>query len=243
MANIIRIKLLNDQSGNMSESNQDSNVLEHPIMDDVQPKYKSTFTSISDEIPIVNKIATLSQLFAAGGGTASKGIENLRAKFNVPIWQGTDAAEIPVKLIFFIEEDAKKDVWDKMRKIISLTILSVEKVGGKEVYRTPGISLATMKAVQDTSTKEISTKGKLISMEIPGIIFLNPAFIESAEPTYSKQITKKGWPIWGTLDLVIKGLYPATTAIFDAVENPKGAKGGLGGEKSAGTAGKSASGG
>jgi hypothetical protein len=102
-------------------------------------------------------------------------------------------------------------------------------------YRTPGVSTQNLGFFQRAKERQDKAKGdgaatsktggaakntppktenarqntKVVSIEIPGLIFLETALIKSAKPTFSKEITESGAPLWGKLDLSIQSVTPA----------------------------------
>jgi hypothetical protein len=102
-------------------------------------------------------------------------------------------------------------------------------------YRTPGVSLPNLGFFQRAKDRQDKAKGdgasksktngssknlpvdpnkpppntKVVSIEIPGLVFLETALIKSAKPTFSKEITESGAPLWGKLDLSIQSVTPA----------------------------------
>lgn len=109
-------------------------------------------------------------------------------------------------------------------------------------YRTPGVSTQNLgffqraKERQKKATESGAAKGKtggaekndelkpeaaaqntkVVAIEIPGLIFLETALIKTAKPTFSKEITESGAPLWGKLDLTIQSVTPATDNILFA---------------------------
>ena len=55
---------------------------------------------------------------------------------------------------------------------------------------------------------------KLVSLEIPGILYLELAVIERAIPTFSKQITDSSYPLWAIVETTFMGVFPADDTMF-----------------------------
>lgn len=66
-------------------------------------------------------------------------------------------------------------------------------------------------SLSTASSKVDSENGRTVDLTIPGIIRLDRAIITKAIPTYSKEVTTQGVPLWCTLDVEIKGTRPATS--------------------------------
>lgn len=54
-----------------------------------------------------------------------------------------------------------------------------------------------------------SSQSKFCSVYIPGIVYLPRAIVEVAQPTWSKQLSDKGYPIWSKVNVQFTGLTPA----------------------------------
>ena len=63
--------------------------------------------------------------------------------------------------------------------------------------------------------------GRFVSVEIPGVIYLEKAIIESVRPTISKEVTESGFPLWMLLEITFEGMYPANTGDLDNVKRNK----------------------
>ena len=66
-------------------------------------------------------------------------------------------------------------------------------------------------------TKANLTK-RYISVFIPGIIYIPYGFLETVRPTFSRQITESGFPLWGEADITIHSMFPASQEMFDDLE-------------------------
>ena len=102
-------------------------------------------------------------------------------------------------------------------------------------YSTPGVSLANAKFFTkaakkakasdsdkekkkelDESISRQKSNAKTVTVTIPGILNIGTAMIKSAKPTFSKELTESGAPLWGKLDLSIQSVLPAFDGmIFD----------------------------
>ena len=204
-----------------------------PLFEDLKMEVGSTMSSFADMFHGISDMINLgSGYFAGATGTTTTGIQNLTNIFDVPRWQKTNPLKFNVTLPFFTIQDARKDVYIPMKKIMDLTILS--KVGGEgsQTWSVPGFSAATINqtlkgATKDkksiaeassASSKYSNRSAKLVAIKIPGIMTIPLAIIESAHPTWSKQIVKTSdgvSPLWGKLDCSIIGIYPALSSDFN----------------------------
>lgn len=62
-------------------------------------------------------------------------------------------------------------------------------------------------------------KSKILSVLIPGVIYLPYCFVEEATPTYSNQVViadnGKEYPLWGEIQLRLSGIYSAIDDMLD----------------------------
>jgi hypothetical protein len=204
-------------------------VLELPLLEDVKIDAQSKFTTWNEMLPpiVENTINLVSNWQAGIEGAISSGVLNLKNKFDLPKWNSTDPIEINVTLGFFTKTDSYNDVTLPVRQIIGLSILSKDP-SNENMYQVPGISLNTMKefSIQIEKGNKSPTiaglKAKIISLEIPGIIYIPLAYVKMAMPTYSKQITESGLPLWCSLDCQFASVSPATTDAYkDAVSSTR----------------------
>ena len=190
-----------------------------PLIDDVQFNVQSDLQSWSDMVPGIQILGKL-QALGTSGGTVSQGVLNLQNMFDAPRWERTMPIEFNVNLGFYTINNPEDDVYNKMKKLIAMTILSRSKKTGKII--PPGLYLpaaAAAKVGKGPANSELVTTAKLISLKIPGIIFMKYAMIKQATPVFSKHLTDTGMPLWGTLELSIVGLTPAFEDDFNGDTN------------------------
>jgi hypothetical protein len=209
MSQKIFIQFLREPPGSPEE------IIEAPLLENIAIEAKSTFSTFGEMMPGITaaKDAAIGLKATMAGGLQESEL-NIANKFDLKRWQKTEPVRISTKIAFHSKEDAKKDVFDQMIKLLSYAILSKEDSGGKVTYITPGISAAAMAQIKAGQTS--SLPAKLIAFEIPGIVYIPVALIESANPVYSKERTQSGFPLWGTIDLVVTSVYPANTEYFES---------------------------
>lgn len=197
-----------------------------PLFEDLKMDVGSTMSSFADMFHGISDMITKgSSYFAGATGTTTTMIQNLTNIFDVPRWQKTEAIKFTVSLPFFTITNAKNDVYKPMKKIMDLTILSQVGDGKSQTWSVPGFSAATINQALKgeetigTASKYSNKSAKLVSIKIPGIIHLPLAIITNANPTWSKHIVDTGSgspsPLWGKLDCVIQGIYPALSSDFN----------------------------
>lgn len=225
MANKIYIeyKILNstfdkakkEESKQLSAFLSTKKTLEIPMTSDITIEAVSNWQAIGDFIPdFLNKTISLMTNLSAAGGGVSEGLVGLQNKLQVPMWQSSPPVKISVQLGFFTKTSAYNDVFDPVTELVGLSILSRDPDNDKR-FITPGISLANLNDFSAKGgEKKISKKSKLISFEIPGVVYLPLAMVESARPTFSQEVTESSYPLWATVDLNIIGASPASTDMF-----------------------------
>jgi len=215
MAKSILIEFVETNSasqGKYSYQNDSTSLMTFPLTDDVNLEIVSEFASMTENIPLIGQLTNIMTTMAGLGGSISEGTLNFQNLSNVQRWQRTNPIKLNLNLLLYTEENAKADVYDKMMELISLTILTQDPDNPKR-YRVPGLNLSSLKqSTKKGQKKEAVALGqsKLISVRIPGIIYLPVALMTKAVPTVSKEETDSGYPLWATLNVEITGLYPAT---------------------------------
>jgi hypothetical protein len=207
-----------------------------PLIEDFQLHIETAFLKPSQLMPnSIQRIMGFMKLLQTAGGQTSRA-PNILDILDVPVWDRTEPAKFDIKLQFFVEDDAYTDVVRPAIGLCSLSMLSPniitkEKSGEKfQSFLLPGINFSnlsgTMKALKgeekgkDGEPKSLqidfrSTEfAKLIALEIPGMIYLPVAMVEKADPTFSKEITDSGYPLWSEVTLSITGLRSANTDMF-----------------------------
>lgn len=195
--------------------NDNQDIMVFPLKDDITIEAKSEMSSWSDMIPGLDTLNTIQSVMVGVSGEANASLLDITNMFDAPRWKKTEPIRFTVSLGFYTVTDSYKDVYKPMRDLISLSILSTSKSGN---FMPPGIFLPSASKVQGKKQEgeaEAGTASKLIAIKIPGVIFMNLAMIESANPVFSKHLTESGYPLWGTLELSIMGLYPANDKMFN----------------------------
>lgn len=209
MANKIYISFFNPYKGKMDEG-------VFPLTEDPLLELQSNFQSMEDMIPsgIMSMVNLMKNVNRISGG-ASKSFETLLA---LPLWQKTEPLTIVANLVFYTKDrGAFEDVWLPTMGLASQSIL-IDKGDGK--FSVPGISLKTYASMRKSGKnpknhEKVNQEGtNLISLEIPGIVYLENAVLMHAKPTFSKQLTTGGYPLWGTLNIMIRSIYPANDKMF-----------------------------
>jgi hypothetical protein len=213
-------------------------ILDIPLIEDVTFEVTSNFSSWGELAGPLNTAAELGRRVTAGAGSIRSNVLKGLNLFDVPRWVGTDPIKFTTKLAFYTQEDPKADVFDKMAYMMSLSMLTKNKDGtytvpgvgarnisemlgqggttGRSLYADVKTSGGPTKTIPDET--DFSYKSKIITLEIPGVIYLDYAYITTCTPMISKQKTESGYPLWGNLDVTFSGLYPANSKIFENTE-------------------------
>jgi hypothetical protein len=203
--------------GGVTKQTQQSQIF--TLLENVSTENITDYFSIGEVMPEINfLISAGAKLFGATEGTISQGLLDLKNIMDAPMWAGTKPITINLKLGLFTETDAELDVWRPAIDLIGMSILTKNPSGS---YSAPGLNLITYSAFKNKKKTESELEGnflgaKLISIDIPGIIYLPVAMVMKVTPTYSKQITTTGFPLWVDLDCQFTGTTPATTEFYEA---------------------------
>ena len=180
------------------------------LREDVLLSAPTTFQSIIDMTPLGGALEQAQSITTFLGGKTIGGV----AKFQqTQVWKSTEPLSIPFTLHFDTKTDSFKDVVTPAFALLGYTV--PEEDGS--ILITPGAniqSLLSQKQEADTAGNEFnpqaSDKDRLVSLLIGGWCYIERAVLMKAEPTFSKDITEKGYPLWCDLVCEIKMLETAT---------------------------------
>jgi hypothetical protein len=215
---------------------------EVPLIDPPVLELSSQFSSFGDMVPQISRIINLAnQVGSAADSSASRSTINLANQLDLPKWQKTNPLKFQTTLRFFTETNPLADVIIPVKDLASLSVLSTGKE--KDEFIVPGINLRTLakkdnqggtkgkvtslsqeesEIIKTQSKKLLKGGSKSLTIYIPGVLYIPEALVERAVPTFSPEITEQGYPLWGTIDLTIQDLYPASSGRLYQV--PKGGK-------------------
>jgi len=188
------------------------------ITEDIGIEAISKFSSFSEVVPTFSDVIDQATSISAGAaGSVGAGLLESKNLFDIPRWKGTDPAKLIVKLFFENKTDPRADIFAPMTKLMGYNILTKNQ---DNTYQVPGISLNSLESFRKTglNSNTLAKNSKLLSIAIPGVIYLPIAILERATPIISKEITESGFPLWGQLDCSFVGAFPATTEIFEEAE-------------------------
>jgi hypothetical protein len=198
----------------IQDYNRQKSPMDFPLLDDPTLEAVSQFGSFSDVIPKAAEILDTVTLASSGSsGQVSAGVLSTKNLFDIPRWKKTEPVKFVAKLIFDLKKDPDNDIFYPIQQIMSYSILTSNSDGS---YSVPGISLASVSAFQSSGGQNgLAKNAKVVSVGVPGIIHLPVAIIERVSPTFSKEITEAGFPLWATADVTVSGVFPANTKNFD----------------------------
>lgn len=217
MANKVFIDFYNPMK-NLGRGGEDSLVV--PLNDDVLIDLQSEFQSVGDMIP--SDLSNIISLIRKGQGASQSISPELEKLLNIPFWTKTNPLRLNIPLLFYLKDDVIKDVFEPAMGLASTSIINI--INGK--WQTPGISIkdaVDLKSNANTATtanklSDIRTNRSsiIISLEIPGMIYLPYAIVYNAKPSFSKDVVRsfidnQYYPIYARVDLEVRSLYPANT--------------------------------
>jgi hypothetical protein len=218
-------------------------ILDMPLIEDVTFEIGSEFSTFGELSSSISRGADILKIVDSTTQKISSDKLTSYTALDVPRWIRTHPLKLNLKLAFYTQTSAEKDVFNPMTFLMSLSILTKTQSGS---YALPGIGLKNISNALDLDNSDLLKSGsslqsavmqepnvangvtledtdfpglqKLVSVEIPGMVYLQNAYIVTCTPILSKQKTDKGYPLWGNMDIVISGVGPATTEIFRNVK-------------------------
>jgi len=185
-----------------------------PLLEDVAVSAKSNMSTIGELVPWMGILKKGVSIFSSMSGDIDAGAINFINKMDSPRWENTEPFRLNLKIRCYLKTNAALDVVMPARILQEQSILTQHK--GK--YITPGISLQSFAAFSKVhpteKSRNIAANTKLVEIDIPGIIRLPFAIVESAIPTYSKETTTSNAPIYADIDLQVISILPASTEYF-----------------------------
>lgn len=219
MANKIRVAF-----GNPYNNFQVEEIIT-PLTNNVTLDVKSSFKSASSVLPSSDLLKKMFNLQNVLQGSVSR----FQQYFDLMVWENTAPVRLNVELMLYTKTDPFADVYQKAMGLVSNTILI--KDGDK--FRLPGVSGANLydfisSSGQNDTQTQASVRGldnalatvnlsktRVVSLEIPGIIYLDKCILESAKPTFSKEVTESGYPLWCKVQADFVSIFPANQDMFD----------------------------
>ena len=220
--NRVQLLLLPQNKGDASKE-----ILTHPILDDIMIEATSEFSGYGDFAPTISTLTDLVTAYQGSGGSVGQGTFALRQILDMQRWTKTSPIKITLQVLFYTQTDAEKDVVKPINELWGLHLPRLTQ-GGK--IKIPGMNATNMKYIDesfnlDKAAQEASAEEKqalksieassdtvynsIFSVIIPGIVYVPYAFLYSFRPTYSKQTTKRGFPLWAQGELQIQGISAA----------------------------------
>lgn len=214
-------------------NNQELTQIEAPIQEDFQIDTSTEFTSFSDLCGTISNLVDLANTVSTTGGTVSQSGLMLRSIIDSYRWSKTNPIKINLDMFFYTKTTSQNDVVNKVNILLGLHLLRHDPKNNNRIL-VPGINAGMIASIEKEikaveAEKDQAKKEQLASntyekvknlpstffaVTIPGVVHINNAFMFAVKPTYSKQVTAKGYPLWASVNVDICGLAPAFVEDF-----------------------------
>lgn len=211
---------------------RDNSQIEAPIQEDFSIEANTEFTSFADLAGSISSLVDLANVASTTGGTVSRAGLMLRSIIDAQHWSKTNPVKINLDMFFYTKADAQLDVVDKVNSLLALHLLRHDPKTNRILV--PGINakmiadmekeIKGIEKERSIEKKEVLSKSaydkilnvtsSFFSVIIPGVIYLENAFMFSVKPTYSKQVTEGGYPLWAQVNVEVCGIAPAFVEDF-----------------------------
>lgn len=204
-------------------------VAQIPLVDDISMELKSNFSKASEIVgqfaPGVSSFIQMAKTLTTAFSGTSSSFYNV---FDLLVWQETEPIKIDFDAIFFTRHNPKKDVAIPALSLCNMTILSSVPGTGGTLVVVPGVSLSTLSSFKTRFQAGApaeegfgNTPAKLLSFRIPGIINFPSCVLEQAKPTFSKEVTESGVPLWIKVACTVRTTMPAfDELLFSELNKP-----------------------
>lgn len=174
------------------------------LEEDITLSLQSNFSPL-----IEGKQNTWLNAFGQLGRDIGLGFSGQFKQMGFQVWETTDPVQMSLTVGLYMKQNAFNDVIQPAKALMRLPLPS-EGAGG--VLVPPGPSI--LEALSENSESRFS-EGRVISVRIGNIVYLQRVIITKVEPTMSNEVDEEGHPIWIKLAIDIQTLYTATTKIID----------------------------
>ena len=232
MANIAKIEWTRPELGNLRrelatalkseefikrfESTRSAKV---PLLDDITlDDAASSFKPASNLIPFLQTAEDLLAANSARTGT----VTNLQRMFDLQVWEKTLPIKVTFDALFTTKTDPVNDILVPVVSLLSLTGLTA-KPGARGQFFAPGVTLTNLNEfvsdnVRESANNNVSTStAKKVALNIPGVVDIRNGILETIRPTFSKERTESGVPLWCKASLTIKSIFPFSDEDFISV--------------------------
>jgi len=142
------------------------------------------------------------------------------------LWQSTDPLSFSATIGFYMDTNAKKDVYIPSIELMKLPLPSEIQDSALGGLKAPGPTLFSLledfkgsdndgMLARVLSSKDRLGRKKTLSLQIGQIIYLSNIIVKKAEPTFSIETDSNGYPIWSKIRLDISSVNMATTDMLD----------------------------
>jgi hypothetical protein len=189
--------------------NGDGLLITH-LRDDVKMQVGTEFQSFSDGTPVASILDSVQSLTSKVG----VGLGGLAKFSNIKAWKKTDPLKIALTMRFDTENSAKYDVYLPAMALLGYTIPEETPDG---LLKTPGANLFDLIEKVKSSGAEgveqlkgVADGNRTVSLLIGGWFYVSEAVLLKAEPTFSKNVTESGYPLWAEVNIELESLQTAT---------------------------------
>jgi hypothetical protein len=195
------------------------------IQDDPIIEAVTEFSSFADLAPTISTMVDTLNAASTSSGSVSQGGLSLRTILDAPRWSKTNPIKITTDIFLYTQDNTYENVIVPFHFFEKLHILQKDKNGKVKV---PGLNATNVTKVLDSMKKtkvdssygvpsltslknaiKNNTFNSIVSVAIPGVVYLPMALIASLSPTFSKHTTKKGYPLWINLNITFQSMTPA----------------------------------
>lgn len=191
-----------------------SNLIQTHLRENVNLLANTTFQSLIEMSPIGSALETLSGATSAVFGQALGGV----AKYmQMETWKSTDPLSFGLTLHFDTDMNPRNDVF---LPTIALFAYTVPEENRNKILKTPGPNILALLSKSNSmntdkvnlagTTVSSSSEDRLVSILIGGWLYLTQVVLVKAEPTFSKDLTESGYPLWSELTCEFKALRTCT---------------------------------
>jgi len=197
--------------GNTLKNFGQKRTLAIPILEDFDIEAQTEFASFGDMLPAIQELTNILSVVDTIDGTMGRGTTTVQNMLSAQRYVKTNPIKIALTMHFYTKTDALTDVILPLNLLLSLHLPWKTTKG----IALPGINAKNMGSVISNSSngeatsstgKTLTGHAEFISLLIPGVVYVDSAMLYDIKPTYSRQVTKNGYPLWATAAVQFWGI-------------------------------------
>lgn len=200
-------------------------IIKSHLIDDIALTTNTQFQSIIQFIPLAGSITNIQSL---AGALVGKVHGTIGKYLETEAWKSTDPLSTSFTIHLDTITDAKTDVFLPALALLSYT---VPEEDGSGFLTTPGVNAVKVleiianenKEFAQDQLKQVIAGSRTISLLIGGWLYLSSAILIKAQPTFSKDVTESGFPLWCDINCEIKTIQTTTVdmllGLFDDAQS------------------------